>query len=73
VQNSVRGILGLSPEELSPAQRIEADGLWAAFRIYDPVSLPLRKIEAVGKTAAEALAGVEDARHYEAVKLHFLR
>lgn len=65
--------MGLSPEELSPAQRKEAEGLWAAFRIYDPVSLPLRKIEAVGRTAAEALAGVGDARQYEAVKLHFLR
>jgi hypothetical protein len=63
----------MAPEELSPAQRKEANGLWAAFRIYDPVALPLRKIEAVGKTAAEALSGVNDARHYEAVKLHFLR
>lgn len=71
--SGVEGIVGLSPEELSLAQRKEAEGLWAAFRIYDPVSLPLRKIEAVGKTAAEALAGVQDARHYEAVKLHFLR
>jgi hypothetical protein len=66
-------IVGLAPEELSPAQRRQADGLWAAFRIYDPVTLPLRKIEAVGKTAAEALAGVGNARHYEAVKLQFLR
>lgn len=71
--SGVEGIVGLSPEELSLAQRRDAEGLWAAFRIYDPVSLPLRKIEALGKTASEALAGVEDPRHYEAVKLHFLR
>lgn len=69
----MNGIIGLSPEELNPAQRKAAEGLWAAFRIYDPVALPLRKIEAVGKTSAEALAGVGDPRHYEAVKLHFLR
>jgi hypothetical protein len=66
-------ILGLSPEELNPAQRTAAEGLWAAFRIYDPVALPLRKIVAVGRTAAEALAQVEDPRRYEAVRLRFLR
>ncbi len=66
-------IVGLAPEELTLTQRKQAEGLWAAFRIYDPVTLPLRKIEAVGKTAGEALAGLPDAHHYEAVKLSFLR
>jgi hypothetical protein len=70
-------IVGLAPEQLSLRQARASEGLWAAFRVYTPETLPLRKIEAVGKTAAEALAAAAarggDARQFEAVRLHFLR
>jgi hypothetical protein len=73
----MRELIGLCLEELSLDQKRRAEGSWAAFRIYDPVTLPLRKIEAMGASAAEALSQVgrdgKDARQYEAVRLRFLR
>ncbi len=70
-------LVGLAIDELSWEQKRRADGQWVAVRIYDPVSLPLRKIEAVGNSAAEVLGRVaergEDARRFEAVRLRFLR
>ena len=45
--------VGRSPESLNYSERLELDGKWAAFEIYTPDRLPLRRFEAVGDSARE--------------------
>lgn len=70
-------LVGLAPEQLTFAQQQRADGLWVALRLYSPATLPLRKIEAVGQSPAEALAALaatgQNPAEFEAVRLRFLR
>ncbi len=66
-------LIGRAPEEILARERAEANGLWVALELYDPVRLPLRKIAAVGRNAREALKALE-ARgeavgRYEVVRL----
>ena len=49
-------IAGLSPDELSLEQRLEFAGKWVAIELYNPTTLPLRLIAAVGDSAAECAA-----------------
>ena len=66
--------LGYAPEELSPALRTLIDGHWVALELYDIHRLPLRKITAIGDTAASCFASLRakglDAAHFEAVQMH---
>lgn len=45
--------IGKSPDGLSLAEQHELAGKWIALELYDPVTLPLREIAAVGDSAAE--------------------
>jgi hypothetical protein len=44
--------IGRSPEQLSPAERFRLAGKTIALEIYSPDTLPLRRIEAIGDSAA---------------------
>ena len=41
-------MIGQPLERLAPRERIAVTGKWAAFEIYTPETLPLRRIEALG-------------------------
>ena len=45
--------IGRSPDNLSWRERLELEGAWVAFELYSPVTLPLRRFEAVGDSAAQ--------------------
>lgn len=47
--------VGRVPEELSLEEQFELAGMFAAFAIYTPARTPQRKIEALGKTAADCI------------------
>jgi hypothetical protein len=46
-------LIGRSPERLSITEQQALRGKWIALEVYSPATLPLRRIEAVGATAAE--------------------
>jgi hypothetical protein len=65
--------IGHAPEELPLDLRDALTGVWAAFELYDPVRLPLRKIAALGETAARCFDDLRsrglDPTRYEVVRL----
>ncbi len=52
-------IIGRAPESLSLDERRRFAGAWVALEIYTPETLPLRRIEAVGASAAECIAQLQ--------------
>lgn len=61
------GLVGRSPEQLEIPERFAFAGYWIALEIYDPKTLPLRDIQAVGPTRLECVAelvrrGLDPAR-----------
>ena len=44
--------IGRAPEQLTLEERRLLGGKWIALEIYTPATLPLRRIEAVGESAA---------------------
>lgn len=65
--------LGRAPEWLSLDEQRLLSGWWIALEIYSPRTTPLRRIEALGKSAAECSLILEqrglDPREYECVLL----
>lgn len=54
-KNTKRAI-GHAPEDLNLDQRRALTGKLIALEIYSPATLPLRRIEAIGDSAAECVA-----------------
>jgi len=48
-------VVGRSQEDLTLSERFALAGKYAAFEIYTPKTLPLRRIEAVGDSAVECM------------------
>ena len=46
-------VIGRNPDRLTIAERFALAGQWAAFEIYNPKDLPLRRIEAIGASVTE--------------------
>jgi hypothetical protein len=44
--------VGRSPDSLSWKERLEMEGAWVAFEMYSPLTLPLRRFEAIADSAA---------------------
>ena len=65
--------LNRAPESFNPAEWRAVHGLWAAFELYSPQTTPLRRIQALGATAAECMQTLVnqglDARSFEYVPL----
>jgi hypothetical protein len=63
--------IGRSPDSLTWRERLELTGTWVAFELYSPLTLPLRRFEAIGHSAAECrrqlLSRGLDATNYEFV------
>ena len=48
-------LLGRVPDQLSLTERRELAGKWIALEVYNPVTLPLRRIAAFGDSVTECL------------------
>lgn len=48
-------LVGREPERLTYAERMALAGMWIAVELYDPKTLPLRRIEAVGSTVEDCI------------------
>ena len=66
-------LLGRAPERLTASEWRVVRDLWAAFEIYTPESAPLRRIEALGESAADCMKSLLqrhlDPRKYEYMPL----
>jgi hypothetical protein len=51
--------IGRSPERLTLEERIRLAGKFIALEIYTPKTIPLRRIEAIGDSAAECIAALQ--------------
>lgn len=62
-------MIGRELDRLSLAEQLALAGRWVALEIYTPEKLPLRRIAAVGESAADCirqlLAGGADPRAFE--------
>jgi hypothetical protein len=63
--------LGRNPESLSLAERLEVAGSWFALELYDPATLPLRQIEAIGDSATACMQQLQ-ARGLDPAKYELL-
>ena len=48
-------LLGRVPDQLTIAERRALVGRWIAIELYDPKTLPLRRIEAEGDSVADCV------------------
>jgi hypothetical protein len=62
-------MIGRPIDSLTLAERWKWAGNWVALELYSPQTLPLRNIEAIGKTPAECVAVLKqrglDPERYE--------
>jgi hypothetical protein len=65
-------ILGRAPERLTLEEQIALAGKFVALEIYSPETLPARRIEAIGDTAAECIGQLK-ARGLDPKKFEFSR
>jgi hypothetical protein len=66
-------VIGRNPDQLSIEERFALAGKFAAFEIYTPKDLPLRRIEAVGNAVEDCvrtlIARGLDPAHFEFIVL----
>lgn len=64
--------LNRSPERLSLEERFALAGKFVALEVYTPDAIPLRRIEAIGDSAAECIQGLK-ARGLDAARFEFVQ
>jgi hypothetical protein len=64
--------IGRAPEVLTLEERLALAGKTIALEIYTPDTLPLRRIEAIGDSAAECISQLQ-ARGLDPVHFEFSR
>jgi hypothetical protein len=64
--------IGRAPEILTLEERLALAGKTIALEIYTPATLPLRRIEAIGGTAAECVSQLQ-ARGLDPMQFEFSR
>jgi len=68
-----QAVLGRAPEQLSLEERFALAGKYVALEFYSPATIPLRRIEAIGNSAADCARQLrdrgEDPTGYEYVLL----
>lgn len=66
--------IGRSPDALTLEERLALAGKIVALEIYTPETTPLRRIEAIGDSAAECIVQLRerglDAANFEFTRLH---
>jgi hypothetical protein len=50
-----KAMIGRAPERLTIEERSRLAGMMIALAVYDPKTLPMRRIEAIGGTAEECM------------------
>lgn len=65
--------IGCSADELSLRHRIQLAGKWIALELYDPATMPLRLIRAIGESPSECIrtlrARGQDPNQFEYIPL----
>jgi len=64
--------IGRAPERLTLEERFALAGKFVALEIYTPKTIPLRRIEAIGSTAADCLRALR-ARGLNPARFEFLQ
>ena len=64
-------LVGRPIDGLTLAERLDHAGRWVALELYSPETLPLRRIEAEGASAAECASALEQ-RGLDPVKFEYL-
>lgn len=64
--------MGRAPENLSAEERAALTGRFIALEVYNPKTLPLRTIEAIGDSAEECVRHLS-ARGLDPRKFEFIR
>lgn len=67
-----RAAIGRSPDQLSLPEKLALAGKFAAFEIYTPKTLPLRRIEAIGDSMAECVSILKQ-RGLDPLRFEFTR
>lgn len=65
-------VIGRPPERLTLEERHALQGKFIALEIYTPQTLPLRKIEAIGDSAAECIRQLRE-RGLDPLRFEFVR
>lgn len=62
-------VIGRAPERLTLEERSQLAGWWVAYEVYTPQTLPLKRIEAVGRDVPSCITQLEgrglDPRNFE--------
>jgi len=62
-------VIGRAPERLTLEERSQLAGWWVAYEVYTPQTLPLKRIEAVGRDVPGCIQQLEsrglDPRQFE--------
>jgi hypothetical protein len=64
--------IGRAPELLTLPERLALVGKTIALEVYTPATLPLRRIEAIGSSAAECISQLQ-ARGLDPMQFEFSR
>ena len=64
--------IGRAPELLTLPERLALVGKTIALEVYTPATLPLRRIEAIGSSAAECISQLQ-ARGLDPMQFEFTR
>ncbi|MCS6951583.1 MAG: hypothetical protein RMK57_03525 [Bryobacterales bacterium] len=67
-----RQAIGRAPELLTLEERHALVGKFIALEIYTPQTLPLRRIEAIGESAAECIEQLQE-RGLDPLRFEFVR
>lgn len=65
-------VIGRSPESLTLEERLDFAGKFIALEIYSPATLPLKRIEAIGGSAAACIDQLQ-ARGLDPTQFEFSR
>jgi hypothetical protein len=66
-------VIGRAPERLTIEERTQLAGKFIALQVYDPKTLPLRRIEAIAEAPQDCIRQLTarglDPRHFELQRL----
>lgn len=66
-------MIGRAPERLSIEERGALTGRWVALEVYTPVTLPLKRIQAIGASVVDCVTQLQerglDPRVFEFVRI----
>ncbi len=62
-------VIGRAPERLTLEERSQLTGWWVAYEVYTPQTMPLKRIEAIGRDVLACITQLQnrglDPRQFE--------